>query len=259
MSVITVWRRAACAIAIGAIVAPAAAGQTSDDSVAYRSLATRATLEALARRLEERPDSIAAGASLLAHVRHRLTDGDFSPGDRVVLAVEGEPTLSDTFAVAADRELHLPGPVVGALPMGGVLRSELESHVTRHVSRFVRDPVVRASALVRLSIQGEVMRPGFYGVPPDAVLSDALMAAGGTTTEADMRRLRIERDGRTVWEGPPLQRVIADGRTIDETFLQAGDQITVARRPERNVTENLRLFSIILSVAGGLYGLSRAF
>src|SRR3989442_925667 len=100
--------------------------------------------------------------------------------DRPRLAVEGEKELSDTFTVGPGRLLPLPG--IGDVPLEGVLRTELQAYLTRRLAQNLNDPVVRAQAFVRLSIQGEVTRPGYYGIPAEALLSAALMAAGGTGT-----------------------------------------------------------------------------
>jgi protein involved in polysaccharide export with SLBB domain len=236
-----------------------AAGQEEFDTLAVsRPLATRATLEDLATRLQQRSGSEHAAAAL-ARVRARLEEGDFQQGDRVLLEVQGEEALTDTFEVGPERELRLPSPVVGSLPLKGVLRAEFETHVTEFLGRFLQNPVVRARPLIRLSIQGEVARAGVHAVPADAVLADALMAAGGTTPDADMEKLRIERNGEAIWEDDELREALADGRTVDEARLRDGDQIVVERRDENGLTENLRFLWVIVSVAGGIVSLSRIF
>jgi protein involved in polysaccharide export with SLBB domain len=250
-------RPAASVIVALLLLARPAGAQDPPDSTAARPLAERPALEAAAKQLER--DGGPGRLALLARVRARLADGDFAPGDRVLLEVRDEPALSDTFEVGPTRELTLPSPTVGTLPLRGVLRSELEARVTEYLAQFLQRPVVRARPLLRLSIQGEVVRAGFYGVPADAVLADALMAAGGTTRDADMRKMRIERDGEAVWEGRPLQEAVATGRTLDQAFLRDGDQIVIAKRKAGGFEGNLRFLWIVVSLAGGIYGLSRAF
>src|SRR6266850_1195281 len=60
-----------------------------------------------AQRLEQAHRSREDDA-LLAEVRARLQDGDMRPGDRVLVDVQGDTALSDTFTVWPDRQLHLP-------------------------------------------------------------------------------------------------------------------------------------------------------
>ncbi|HEX7122182.1 MAG TPA: hypothetical protein VF178_07405, partial [Gemmatimonadaceae bacterium] len=79
------------------------------------------------------------------------------------------------------------------------------------------------------------------------------------TELANMKTLRIERDGRPILEGSALQRAIADGRTVDEVNLRGGDVIAVDRRPTTPWSEHLRIIALVVSIAGGVYGLSRAF
>ena len=234
-----------------------APAQELDRSAGDRALATRPALEALAKQLEQAgPGS--GRDSLLSRVRARLKDGDFRPGDLVLVEVQAESTLTDTFSVSPGPALRLPAPTVGSLALAGVLRAELEPKLTEYVSQFVTNAVVRARPLIRLSVQGEVVRSGIYGVPADAMVSDALMAAGGQTQRANMRKLRVERAGKPLWEGDQIPRALAAGRTIDEVGLRDGDQIVVGER-RSGFRDNLNFLWVVVSLTGGIYGLSRAF
>src|SRR5207249_6695292 len=87
----------------------------------------------------------------------------FQAGDRILLHVEGDSALSDTFTVVAGPALRLPE--IGEISLAGVPRANLEAHLTRELGRFIKDPVVQARALIRVSVLGEVTRPGYYAVP----------------------------------------------------------------------------------------------
>jgi polysaccharide export outer membrane protein len=254
---------AAVALLGAALPAPGQA-QRSDATDPLGLGATRRALEARATRLEEaaqattRSPAVRADAARDAGtIRQRLAEGDFKVGDRILLVVEGEKELSDTFTVGLGRLLTLP--LVGDVPLTGVLRSELQAYLTRRLAQNLRDPLVRAQAFVRLSIQGAVARPGFYGVPAEALLSDAVMVAGGTTQEADMPRLRIERGGKPLWHGKALQQALAEGRTVDEAGLVAGDQYVVPRRGGTSVADVLRFAAFVLSIPVTVYTLTKIF
>ena len=150
---------------------------------------------------------------------------DFQAGDRILLLVEGDSALSDTFTVVAGPALHLPN--VGEVSLAGVRRADLETYLTRELGRYLKDPVVHARALIRVSVLGEVERPGFYAVPLDLVLADALMVAGGPTQDAKVDQLRILRGGSALWSGNRLQGAIARGATLGDLGLRAGDRIDV--------------------------------
>jgi len=150
---------------------------------------------------------------------------DFQAGDRILLRVEGDSALSDTFTVVAGPALRLPA--IGEVSLAGVRRADLEAHLTRELSRYLKDPVVHARALIRVSVLGEVVRPGFYAVPLDLVLADALMVAGGPTQDARVDRLRMLRGESALWSGNKLQGAIARGSTLGDLGLRAGDRIDV--------------------------------
>jgi hypothetical protein len=233
-----------CRIAGAALLlAMPAVARAQDDRVADRPLATREELQSAMDR--------ARGSELATRIRTRLADGDFRRGDRIALMVQGESTLTDTFTVGRDAELMLPPPTVGSMSLKGVLRSELEPKLTEYVSRFRTNAIVRAQPLLRLSIQGEVAKAWIYAVPADAQLADALMAAGGTTQFAKANNVTIERNGKAFWKGSSFDT------DLDALGLRDGDQIVVdSKRP--GGTDTLRITALLVSIAGGLYGLSRA-
>jgi len=165
------------------------------------------------------------GVSVVAAQTRAAT---FQVGDRILLHVEGDSALSDTFTVVAGPALRLP--IIGEIALAGVRRTDLEAHLTRELGRYIKDPVVQARALIRVSVVGEVVRPGFYAVPVDLVLPDALMLAGGATQAARVDRLSILRGNASLWSGTDLQAAIARGATLDELGIRAGDRIQVPPR-----------------------------
>jgi len=156
----------------------------------------------------------------------------FQVGDRILLRVEGDSALSDTFTVVAGPALRLPN--VGEIPLAGVHRGDLEAYLTRELGLYIKDPVVQARALVRVSVVGEVTRPGYYAVPIDLVLADALMLAGGATKDARVDQLRVVRGSSSLWSGDRLQTAIARGATLEDLGIRGGDRIQVPgqRDPE---------------------------
>ncbi len=195
-----------------------------------RAQLTRAQLQSL---LDSYTQTASSGVYTVAYrartrqeanlIRERLTNGDLQVGDKIQLTIENQQALTSTFAVQPGRALVLPS--IGEIPLAGVLRSELESYLTREVGRYIVQPTVHAQSLIRITILGAVGKAGFYDVPAESLIPDALMLAGGPSGNADMKKLRITRSGRTIWDGSALQTAIADGWTLDQLSLRAGDQI----------------------------------
>lgn len=180
---------------------------------------------------------------------------EFQVGDRILLVVEGDTVLSDTFTVVPGPSIVLP--VIGPIKLAGVRRSDTQRFLEKELGRYLKDPTIRARALVSVAIEGEVANPGFYAVPTDVVLSDVLMAAGGLTTEAKMSDMKIDRAGKELIEGDKLQYAVAQGKTVDQLGLRAGDRIYIPRVTRRDLESNFRILSIILSVPLAIYAITQ--
>ncbi len=187
----------------------------------------------------------------IALIRTRLEQGDFRIGDRVIMSVQGEWPTPDTFPVEAGPEITLP--VMGKISLRGVLRSELESHMTKELGRFIQNPVVRAESLIRITILGEVGNPGFHTVPARRLLGEALMQAGGPGQAADLDRLYIERQEsgqtRRIWDGDAIQDAMAQGFTLDQMNLRAGDIIQLPQMPTRSIWQGVARYGLVLGTA----------
>lgn len=232
-------------------LAARAPAQAPAEIDARRFFATRAELTAL---LEGLPHTSRAAEV----ARQRLTDGDLQIGDGVLLAVEGEPLLSDTFVVSAARELTLP--MVGQVPVRGVLYVEMEPYLTTAIGRQLRDPVVRARGFVRLLVTGGVARPGVYLVPADALLSDAVMAAGGLTADSRMSDMTAQRAGVPVIAGQQMKAALAEGRTLAQVNLRSGDELVLPmNKSNTDAFYRVRMVGVLLSIPLTIYSLTRIF
>jgi len=179
----------------------------------------------------------------------------FQVGDQISLQVEGDTLFTKTLTVGPGPALTLP--VIGAIPLAGVQRADVEAYLTQQLGRYMKNPTVHAKALVRLSILGEVEHPGFYPVGGDVVIGDALMVAGGPTRDAKVGDWRIERNGERVWAGDPLRQAIAQNMTIDQMNLHTGDQIFVPREMRRDSEATWRIIGILVTLPVAIYGLTR--
>ena len=206
--------------------------------------------------------SVAAAALLASPGMAQTTSGHgrstpFQVGDRILLHVEGDSALSDTFTVVNGPALRLPE--IGEISLVNVARADIETHLARTLGRYLKDPAVQARALIRISLMGEVAKPGFYAVPIDLVLPDALMLAGGATPDARIDRLRLVRGSSDLMSRGALQDAIARGATLDALGMQAGDRIEVPRDP-RDPESKWRVAGMImtgLATAVGIIALSK--
>ena len=224
--------RALLFVLLVALLPGVASAQLPLDVDPGRSVRTRADLERVLQDYEAALASPAYSESVKRsiradadRVRSRLRDGDFRVGDRIEIYVQGEANFPVTVTVEPGPSISLD--LFGSIPLAGVLRSEIEAHLHKELSRFIRDPLVRATAQMRLSVLGAVGNPGFYTMPAETLLGDAIMLAGGPSGNTTFDDLRIERAGVRLYEDDLVQQALREGLTLDQLNLQAGDQIVL--------------------------------
>lgn len=187
-----------------------------------RALAERAELQRLADSEAQKNPPLAAS------IRQRLTEGDFQPGDKIQLRVLSDSAYSGTLTVRPDRTVVLPD--IPPISVRGLLRSEIEQHFSTQLARYLRNPVVQASSLIRVSVMGEAVRPGFYEVSPESPLSEIITAAGGLSGAGDAYRSEIRRSGTTLYNRDQVRDMLAQGKSLDQVDLRSGDQFVAGRR-----------------------------
>jgi len=200
-----------------------------------RRQATRAELEKAANSFETAslgaPDekTRAKMRGDLAAVRMRLANGDFVPGDRIWLQVEGDSALTDTFTVRGDRMLSLPN--IPDLSLQGVLDSELEPHLTKELLKYIRSVSLTATPLVRISLLG-FPQGNFFTVPVDQSITDVISAAGGWGSPAQVapEKTVVRRAGRVIMDAKATAEAIRQGKTVGDMALRDGDELFLPDR-----------------------------
>ena len=214
--------------------------------------ATRAQLQELAIKTEQDAASASDAATRqqkqmqAATIRGRLRDGDFDIGDRILLSVRGDSSIGDTVTVRAGRMIRLPD--IPEISLQGVLRSELQDYLTKQLARYIKQPEVQTTSLVRVAVLGSVSKPGFYQLPADLALADAIMIAGGPTTNADVDRTQVKRGEDVIYSSTLLGQEVAKGATLDQLNIRPGDQIVIGAQHRTN-------WGLIASIVGITAGL----
>ena len=152
----------------------------------------------------------------------RAAEAHVEPGDRVVVKVYREPTLSDDVMVDPRGDIVLAK--IGTLHAASFTLGALEDTLRARYATFLRDPAVSVNVLRRIVVNGDVGRPDVYFVDVATTLRDVIAHAGGITESGNPGRVSIIRDGRTI----PVPRWQDDVSRASD--LQSGDQIFVAKR-----------------------------
>jgi hypothetical protein len=205
-----------------------------------RRQATRSELERAAKAAEsaslQAPDDktrekLRADA---AAIRMRLDNGDFIPGDRINLIVAGDSALTDTFTVRGDRMLPLPN--IPPISLHGVLDSELESHLTKELLRYIKTVQLDATPLVRISLLG-FPQSNFYTVPVDQSITDVIAAAGGwgSVTAVAPDKAVVRRAGKVIMDSKATAEAVRQGKTVGDMAMRDGDELYVPDRQSSGI------------------------
>ena len=222
--------------------------------------ATRAQLTARAAALQSAVQSSsdsrdrAAKEAELSALNQRLTNGDFQPGDRIALVIRSDSAVNDTVVVRKGQVIQLKN--LPDISLHGVLHSELNGYLTKEFGKYYRNPEVLTTSLMQIAVLGEVAKPGFYSVPTDVTLSDAVMAAGGPTQTSNLNDTEIRRNDKKVFDKKAVQQAFSDGATIDQMDLHAGDAIVVGEKKKNDWIRIAQIGALTAGVAVSVYSLT---
>ncbi|MCC5638595.1 polysaccharide biosynthesis/export family protein [Nostoc sp. CHAB 5844] len=159
----------------------------------------------------------------------------------VVLSLTGlRQDLS--FQAQISPEGNIVVPQVGILSIQGLSLAEAQEKIRLSLSRVMVNPAIAVSLFstrpVQVTISGEVFRPGIYSVTSSTPrVGDALLIAGGSTMNADLRQVQVRRqlmDGSVISQNIDLYAALQNGTTVPNLRLQDGDAVIVPRREVGN-------------------------
>jgi protein involved in polysaccharide export with SLBB domain len=123
------------------------------------------------------------------------------------------------------------------------------------LARYIRDPVLQVRPLIRILIEGEVARPGYYAVPPELPLADAIGLAGGLTQRAKANAIRVERGSSEIWGGDLLRDALGRGYSLDQLNLGAGDRLFVPTRGDAE--RSFRILGLLVGIPVAVFTITR--
>jgi protein involved in polysaccharide export with SLBB domain len=230
-----------------------------------RPQATRAELESTLVEIQNILASAAHSPEIkqqkqaeAAMIQHRLREGDIQVGDQltITLSVPTAPNaapINGPFTVGPNQMLTLPD--IPPIPLRGILRSEIKDYLTEHLGRLFKDQTVTVVSTIRLTIVGGISNPGFYQLPAETPLPDAIMAAGGPRDEKALDETVIRRSGEEIWGEKEVASAITSGLTLDQLNLRAGDELVVGMNAQRNWFQTMRTYLLIPAMIGSVVGL----
>ena len=153
--------------------------------------------------------------------------------DTFDVRVYGEAELSGTFRVATDGTIDYP--LVGRVLVSGLRTGEIQKLLVEKLKdRILKDPQVVVTVKDRnsqkISVLGQVSKPGQVSYYPNMTIVDAIASAGGFTGIAAKNSVNLRREvaGRIETRVFPVAD-ISEGRSPNVQVLP-GDVLVVDER-----------------------------
>lgn len=182
-------------------------------------------------------------------------NGFITVGDMIEVNVYGMEKLSRTVQVDSAGNISLP--LVNAIRAANQSLSGLERSVAAAYSRFLQSPSVtlslKDSPARRVTVDGQVNRPGNYPINERSTLSEAIADAGGVNNIGDQAKIFVYRavDGKRYVANYSLADIRANARPAPRIYGR--DTVIVFSSTARVAWQNVK---DALGVAQGAAGTS---
>ena len=178
---------------------------------------------------------------LTAHAAQPRTDAvaphiiQLGPGDSVSIQVYGQPDMATTVYVSDDGTI--PVPLAGPVQIAGLSPSEASKRIEKALKdgMFLVDPHVTLTVTVsrsqRVSVLGQVGKPGLYPIESNTTIFDLLAMAGGAldTSSEEIFLLRTDASGTLQRYPINLKGLDSSKNAIPDQALRGGDSILVPK------------------------------
>ena len=160
------------------------------------------------------------------------SDYVIGPEDVLQVSVWKNETLSRVVPVRPDGKISLP--LLHDVQASGLTAMQLRDKISRALSEFMPNPevsvIVTDVRSFRVSIMGEVQRPGVLLLRSSTTVLEAIAMAGGFRDFASPSKIMVVRKGANgQTEKIPFNynRAIRAGEGENDIFLKTGDVIVV--------------------------------
>lgn len=183
-----------------------------------------------------------------------LMVGVMRPGDELNLQVFRDKELTGKYLIDSRGYVQIPG--LGVIRVAGLSPAEATDRLRQQlIRRGTANPELAVYPLIRVSVLGEVVKPGLYSVDPGTSIIQLVTLVGGPTPNADLTHTSVIREGKTV---PIDLRSALSGSASGRVVLYSNDVLVVPRKSTFFSRENLSFVFTGLSLVVAILNLALA-
>jgi len=178
------------------------------------------------------------------------------PGDQLEVTVWGYPEFNTTATVKQYGTVTIP--LVGDVMAAGMTSDQFKDQLKQRLSAYIKgDTRVMVSHIEmgeEISVMGSVTKQANYPALGPRSLVEVIAEAGGPSTDADLRHVRIFRNGNSSQsEEVDLSRHLQDGDMQSIPKVKPGDTVFVPQ--EDNLLKDLSQFGYEVLLLFGFFKL----
>jgi len=160
---------------------------------------------------------------------------ELGPGDSVSIQVYGQPDMATTVYVSDDGTI--PVPLAGPVQIAGLSPAEASQRIEQALKdgKFLVHPQVTLTVMVsrsqRVSVLGQVGKPGVYPIESNTTIFDLLAMAGGALETGSDEIFLLRKDAGGSLQRYPINLKGLDNakNAIPDQALRGGDSILVPK------------------------------
>lgn len=193
---------------------------------------------------------VPARAQSLIPEPHAVTDAIVRPGDLLRLKFWPEQQYSGDYQVETSGIVAVP--LLGEINVSGQPLSVVRDTIRNRYRSLTTNGVAIVSLQFRVSVLGQVARPGLFNVDATQSVYDALSQAGGPAPQADLEHVRLLRNDHVVVLN--AADAMETGSPMLSVLLQSGDRIVVPTKhinwlTWQNALTALQTVGIVIALA----------
>jgi polysaccharide export outer membrane protein len=160
---------------------------------------------------------------------------ELGPGDSVSIQVYGQPDMATTVYVSDDGTI--PVPLAGPVQIAGLSPAQASQRIEKALKdgKFLVHPQVTLTVMVsrsqRVSVLGQVGKPGVYSIESNTTIFDLLAMAGGALETGSDEIFLLRKDSGGALQRYPINLKGLDNakNAIPAQALRGGDSILVPK------------------------------
>ncbi|MDE3052263.1 MAG: polysaccharide biosynthesis/export family protein [Gemmatimonadota bacterium] len=181
---------------------------------------------------------------------HAVTDVILRPGDIMRVKFWPEQQYSGDYEVETSGIVAMP--LLGEMHVAGQPLSAVRAEVRDRYRSMTTNGVAIVSLQFRVSVIGQVARPGLYPMDATQSVFDALSQAGGPTNAADLSQIRLLRADHVIVLNAAEE--LRTGAPMLSVLLESGDRIVVPEKQNQwltwtNALTALQTVGLIIALA----------